>query len=438
MKGPRIPTIIAVLILMFAVAAGVFLVQNNQVFRIGASPDMAPQDVRITNTTSTSFSVSWVTDKTTVGSLKWGEAVNQVTNSQPSQDSSAKNIHSITLDNLSAGKTYYFVINSDGNDYDNSGIPWQTTTGAVIGSSNQTKIISGTVMTATGQPATEAIVYLSGSGISPLSTTTTSNGTFVISLGQARNTDLTEFIDFTASQNLQLYVQGGPSGIASANLTSALESVPTMILGQNYDFTSQSSSSSTDAPSVNLNLPEDTTPSSKFDVSNASSSPTPKTTVTLNSIDQNETINTTKPEILGEGPSGTKITITIHSETVTGTATVGSNGTWKWDPPSDLPPGEHTITITWKDAQGILQTLTRTFVVSAAEGPAFVATPSATPKLTPTATPKASASATPRVSIPSTESGIPKTGTGEPTVILAILGISFITTSIYVTIKYAG
>jgi len=422
---------------MFAVAAGVFLVQNNQVFRIGASPDMAPQDVRITNVTDSAFAVSWTTDKQTVGSLKYGEAVNQLTNTQPSTETTGQNVHLITIDNLSPEKTYYFTINSDGTDYDNSGIPWQTNTGTGLGTSTQTKLISGTVMTATGQPAPGAVVYITGSGIAPLSAKTTSTGSWVIQLGQARTTDLAGFIDFTAAQTLQIYVQGGASGIASAQAISALSTVPTIVLGQNYDFTNQQTGDGSDVPSVNLNLPAESTPSSKFNVPDASSTPTPKKDVTLESIDPDETISTTQPEILGEGPAGTKITITIESDPVTGTATVAPDGTWNWTPPTSLPPGEHKITVSWRDAKGILQTLTRSFVVQAAEGPAFVATPSATPR-TQSPTPRASASATPRVSIPSTESGIPKSGTAEPTIILAILGISFITTGIYVTMKYAG
>lgn len=440
MKGPKIPTIFAVIILIFAVAAGVYLVQNNQVFRIGASPDMAPQDVRISNISDTSFSVSWTTDKTTVGSLKYGTAVNQVVTSQPSDETSGQNVHLVTINNLSPGKTYYFSINSDGTDYDNSGIPWQANTGPNIGTGSQAKIISGTVMTATGQPATNAVVYVTGSGISPLSAKTTSNGSWVVQLGQARNTDLTEFITFTTNQPLQIYAQGGPSGISSAQATSALTTVPTLVLGQNYDFSTQQNDGS-DVPSVNLNLPSETTPSSGFNVPTGSGTPVPKKEVTLESIDHNEVITTTKPEVLGEGPAGTKVTITIESDPITGTTTVAADGTWNWTPPKSLPPGEHKITVTWKDAKGILQTLTRSFVVQAAEGPAFVATPSATPRTaTPSSSPRASASpsATPRITIPSTESGIPNTGTGDPAIILAILGISFITTAIYVTIKYAG
>ncbi len=443
MKSPKIPTIFAVIILIFAVAAGVYLVQNNQVFRIGASPDMAPQDVRISNISDTSFSVSWTTDKTTVGSLKYGTAVNQVVTSQPSDETSGQNVHLVTVNNLSPGKTYYFSINSDGNDYDNSGIPWQTNTGPNIGPGSQTKILSGTVMTATGQPATNAVVYVTGSGISPLSAKTTSNGSWVVQLGQARNTDLTEFITFSTSQPLQIYAQGGSSGISSAQATAALTTVPTMVLGQNYDFTNQQNGDGSDIPSVNLNLPSETTPSSGFNLPASSGSPSPKKDVTLESIDPNEVITTTKPEVLGEGPAGTKVTITIESDPITGTTTVAADGTWNWTPPKNLPPGEHKITVSWKDAKGVLQTLTRSFVVQAAEGPAFVATPSATPRLataTPSSSPRASASpsATPRITIPSTESGVPRTGTGDPAIILAILGISFITTGVYVTIKYAG
>lgn len=440
MKGFRIPTIIAVILLMLAVGAGVFLVQNQQLFRIGASPDIAPQDVRISNISDTSLSVSWTTDKATAGSLKWGETAGQINKVQPGDETAGQNVHLVTLSGLSPEKNYYFKISSDGTDYDNSGIPWQTATGAALEPSANSKVISGTVMTATGEPAAGALVYLTGTGIATLSTKTTSSGSFLIPLGSLRNSGLTAYADLSSNPVLQLYVQAGPSGISSAQFLPTLTSLPTMVLGKTYDLRNQSDQAGSEVGGVNLNIPEQSAPVSKFDINNATASPAPSKTVTLKSIDNGETLTTTKPELIGEGPVGVKITITIRSTApITGTATVSSNGTWKWDPPANLAPGEHTVTISWKDAAGALQTLTRTFVVSAAEGPAFVATPSASPSSLitfPSSSPSAKPS--PRVTIPSTESGIPKTGTGGPTIILAGLGLFFITTSVYVTIKYAN
>ena len=421
----KIPTIIAVVILMAAVGVGVLLVQNQQIFRIGASPDIAPQDVRISNANDSSVTISWATDKATAGSIKWGETVNQIDKIQPGEDSSAQNTHLVSLNSLAPQKTYYFKIASDGVDYDNSGIPWQAATGEILGSSPNSKIISGTVMTATGEPASGALVYLTGTGIATLSAKTTSNGSFVIPMGNLRNSDLTDWADLSTNPLLQLYVQAGPSGVSNAQFLSTLTTIPTMLLGKTYDLRDQSDQSGSEIGDINLNIPTEATPASKFNVSSSSASPAPKKIVTLESIDEKEIILTTKPELIGEGPAGTIITITIQStEPITGTTTVSLDGTWVWNPPKNLAPGNHIITISWKDASGALRKLTRNFVVSAAEGPAFEATPSASPliKLPASATP----SATPRVLIPATTSGIPISGVGAPTMVGILTGILLI------------
>lgn len=424
----KIPTILAVLILMFAVAAGVFLVQNNQVFRIGASPEAAPQDVRVTNTGSSSVSISWTTDKATVGTIVWGDRVNQVDKKLPSTETEGQNVHLINLTDLTPETTYYFKVVSDGTEYDNSGIPWQTTTGPTLATpTQQTQIMSGKVLTATGEPASRALVYITGSGMSPLATQTTATGSWVIQVSEARTSDLNSFFNLTTNPVVQIFVQAGPSGVASATAKTNLDPVPDMILGKTYDFTTQTNPEDSNVPDVDLNIPEETTPSSKFNISESTASPTPVKTVTISNVKEDEVITTTEPEFFGQGPAGTTITISVHSEVpVTGTTKVSSTGTWSWTPPEGLAPGEHTITITWKDAQGVLQSLTRTFVVQAAEGPAFVATPSASPKTSATPKATATASATPRVTIPSTESGIPKTGTGTPTMIGIVMGIVLI------------
>jgi len=92
-------------------------------------------------------------------------------------------------------------------------------------------------------------------------------------------------------------------------------------------------------------------------------------TVTLESLDEDEIITSTEPEFFGEGPPGTTITITIESDPITDQTTISSLGGWNWSPPEGLSEGAHKITITWRDASGILRTLTRTFIVQASEGP---------------------------------------------------------------------
>jgi len=403
----KIPTIIAILILIIAVAAGVFFVQNQQIFRIGASPDAAPQDVRITNIKDTGFTVTWTTDKKTAGSVLVGESATNITTPVTALDTTAVNTHFVSATTLKPGITYFFKIVSDGTNYDNSGIPWQTQTLAGPTTSTSSFLVSGNVLTSASQPASDAIVYITGPAISPVSTKTTTSGSFVLTVENA-----------TPTQVLQLFVQGGPLGISSAQfLASSANPLPAIVLGQTYNFQTQSQDQDSSVPNANINLPTESTPSSGFNVPSGTASGTPKTTITLESVDEKETIKTTKPEFFGEGPAGTTITIVVHSEeNISSTAKVDSKGQWSWTPPAGLSPGQHTITLSWKDASGILRTLTRSFVVSASEGPAFEATPSA----------NASPSASPRISLPSTSSGVPVSGIAAPTLIGIFAGIILI------------
>ena len=156
--------------------------------------------------------------------------------------------------------------------------------------------------------------------------------------------------------------------------------------------------------------------------------------MTITSLEAEETINTQQPEIIGRGPIGKELQITIESsQAYTDTITVDENGDWDWTPPEDLEPGDHTITITYQDDEGLLQTLSQTFTVLAAGSsqlPSFSATPSGeaspsstpTPTLSPSPTPTLSA----RTALPSTEGGVPTSGYLTPTFLVFIMGLVLI------------
>lgn len=425
-KIKKVPTIIAIIVLVVGTAIGVVLVQSRQIFRLGASPDIAPQDIRVSNITEGSFTLSWTTDKETVGAVLWGE--NQSTSQvalPPTTDPST--IHWVTVENLTAGKTYYYKIKSDNQEFDNSGIAWNQKTATEQAGGSQ--VLSGSVVTASGQPASNVVVYISAGGIDPVSALTSSAGNWVIPV-PGNNLSQT-------SPLLEILVQAGANGSASARIfPGAANPTPTITLGQTHDFRNQPVNQDTTLPQASLELPENTeaTPSSGFEVGNIATKSSE--TVTLESVDEGETITTDAPEFFGEGPSGTKITITVESTPQTDTVTVASTGNWNWSPPDNLEPGSHKITISWRDASGILRTLTRTFIVQASEGPSFETTPSAgtaSPTPTPTATPKATATptSTPKATAtpsatPATSSAVPVSGVSTPTIGLLLTGTVFI------------
>lgn len=435
----KIPTIIGLFILVFGIAAGILLIQQQQIFHLGATATNQPKDVRITNISHDSFTISWTTDEKVAGSIYWGEETSSFDKTEADEITNLNYTHSVTVRGLTPSQTYYLKIGSEENQYDNNGTPWQVTTGPSLGvnADGATNTVSGTVLTSIGTPAANALVYVSIGGVSPLSTVASENGSWVISLANARTTDLTSYYQIKESQDLlEISVQAGADGIASAQIyPQAAKPVPPIILGQVHDFKALPVSKTDTVPSANLEAPAESTKSSRFAVDETAATPSAQN-VTLESIKEGETVTSTKPEFFGEAPAGTKVTITVESDNPQGAVvSVPKNGDWSWSPPQGLSPGTHKVTLSWKNANGIMQTITKTFIVQAAEGPAFVSTPSATATARSSATPKvgstpktSSASGTPRAT--STSAAIPVSGTLTPTILMAIMGMGLITFAI--------
>lgn len=433
MRTKKIPTIIGVIILVLSVAAGVLMVQFRQVFRLGASGDTTPKNVRVSNITDSSFSVSWTTDANTSGFVNYGENQNSISQIVEDQNSTTSFTHSVNLTNLKPQAQYFFKINSGGNSYDNSGTAWQIKTGPILPSPSGSNLISGSILTASGSPSKNALVYVSIGGYL-LSTITSQNGSWVIQLAQARAVDLSSFLQIdSAATLLEISVDAGPDGIASAQIYPvSAKPAPPITLGQTLDFKNLSSAGQGEIPQASIDIANQpaSSPVSGFNLPKGQSASPSAKTVTLESLKEGETITSQKPEFFGNGPSNTAITIQVESDPINSSLKIPANGSWNWSPPSNLAAGVHKITITWKDAQGITRSLTRNFVVQAAEGPAFVSTPSASPRQT--QTPTSSPTSTPKVSpttsatssaTPTSAPKIPESGNLTPSILFSILGI---------------
>lgn len=435
-KNLKLPTILGVIILVFGVVAGVFLINSRQVFKIGANVDAVPKNVRITNITDSSFTVSWTTDIESKGFVKWGKSELSLSKVALEEEQNKSFIHSANIIGADLNSTTYFKINSDSKDYDNQGVAWQAKTLASKQVQEGGLIASGTILKSDGSSPAKAIVYLTIDGV-VVSATTSNEGNFVIPLS-------TYFKAISDTTAIEVSVQGGLNGTSQAVIyPKSVKFIPAMILGRSYDFRTAVENNSNQLPESSLNAPESVEVSSRFEVSRSESKDEGTTgTVVIESIDEGEIITTVDPEFFGTGPTNTAIEILVESELQTDTLTTNSKGKWSWNPPNDLEPGEHKLTVKWRDTNGILRTLTRTFVVSAAEGPAFESTPSATPtqNATPTAqatksaTPTASQSATPMASkTPSaTLAPTPETGSLTPTIGLFMIGVGILLSSLFI------
>lgn len=435
-KKVTIPTILGMIVLLVGVFAGVYFLKSTQIFKIGASADATPKDIRVTNITDSSITISWTTDKETFGFITWGDSQGNTNKILKDGEKSQKTYnHFLSLTGLQPNTTYYYKINSDGTNFDNGGIPWQFTTGSSLNPSKNSTLLSGNIISATGEPEIGALVYANIDGYT-LSTQTSETGNFVFQLGNARTLDLKNYAQIGMDSTLvQISVVAPPDGVASAQIfPQSGNPIPTIIIGQVYDFRSSPANNSGKNPNTNLSLPENATQESKFDVDIPSSTPKP-TTVILESLNEGEVITSQKPQFFGKGPSGESIKITVHSdEEILATVEIPSSGSWSYSVPENLSPGDHSVTISWIDASGITRFLTRNFVVKAGEAPAFTAsesgattTPTPNINATGTATPKASVKPSPTAT--ATAMPVPVTGNLTPTLILSIMGLVVISFS---------
>ncbi len=434
----KIPTIIGVFLLVIGLAAGVYLIQSRQVFKLGATGEASPKDVRIANINGSSFSVSWTTQVESEGFIAWGKSESSLNQTTSDEVENNKYVHHVTIQNLELSTTYYFNINSNGDSYNNNGTKWKITTGPQLTSPPIISPISGSVLLEDGSPAGNTLVYIMIGGASLLSTTTSQSGNWVLPLSSLRTTDLTSFMQINeGSTIIEIFVQANSQDSSTAKIyPEGARPTPVIIIGETHDFRNTETIKKDDITSAEVELPQEETKESKFDVSDENSESATIKAVTLESLEEGEVVTSTNPEFFGEGPAGAEVTITVESELITDDVTISSGGKWSWSPPSELEEGVHKLTLSWRDENGILRTITRNFIVQAAEGPAFESTPSATPTSSPTPSPTTSPSPTPSPTptltpkptiTPSatptpTDSGLPEAGSLTPTWVLSIMG----------------
>ncbi len=428
-KTFHFPTALGLLILIIAIVVGVTLVKTRTGLDTKADITVAPKQVRITNVTDTGATVSWLTEKAALGLVKYGidgkTFKNQVLDDrdQLSGGAEAFLIHHVTLKSLKPGTKYYFKIESGTKQYDNNGKPFEITTGQTLGTPPAADPIYGTVLTPSGATAEGVLVYINVANGGALSAITKANGSWALSLSTARSADLSSYLDYdTQATIVNILAQGGSQGTASVITTTSNDSpVPDVTLGQSHDFRAGIAPELPSMADNSTGMEEPETPSGftldpvATDSAEASSSGE----VTLDNPSFNgEVINATQPAIIGTGPEGTVLSITINSENeYTGSATITEDGSWEFIPPEGLEPGEHTVTVSYVDTEGVEQTISRNFVVAAAGE-------SETPAIT--ATPSGEATDSGRTEQPSTESGVPEPGTFEITLLMLLSGLGLL------------
>ena len=429
----RIPTLLGIFLITIGVGITTLLVKQGALFQSKASPSEQPQNVRITNITESAFTVSYTTNDKVIGSINYGKTTALGQSGLDDRDQqlgslTTFNLHNITVRNLSPATNYFFTITSGKDTYMNNSQAFEVTTGTTISSTptNQ-EPMSGKVILPDGSVPKESLIYVTADNSQVVSTLTKSDGTYILPLNAVRTADFSAYYDFTNNQNIKILVVGS-SLTSNAKLTiNQIHPVPTITLSSNYDFTLDQVPVATSS-GVIQSFPS-------FG-SNSSSSSSAKNSPEIITPEKNQSFVDQQPLFKGKAVPNQSVEVTIHSNPATETVTADANGNWSYRPSAPLPPGNHTITITTKNSDGILKTITQSFVVFAAgtqvsqsatpsatktptptptKKPTLTITPTNTPTPTPTITIIASVSETPTPTLSSTPTGTLISLTPTPT-----------------------
>lgn len=423
----RLPSFMGFLFLGLAIITIGWLSSNAVLFGTKAAADKTPKNVKISNITDTSFTVSFITDNEIEGTVNYGETnpPNQIAlDDRDKQAGTVTNhkIHHITINKLKAETKYFFIITSGDKTFFDNDNPYEITT--ITGTSNTSTdlLLKGKVALDDGTTPTEAVVYATLNPSQVLSTLANANGEY--------NFDLSSIKDITPDTVLNLFITDSTRESKASLLVSQANPVPLIILSKNYDF-------------LFGNEPLDDTTASESASITPAAFPITEDTVSskpqILSPEEDQGFKDQQPLFKGTAIPGEKVEIIIESEDpITTSVKASANGNWIYRPDTKLAPGNHTITIKTVDASGVIKTISQSFVVFAAGSefsepsvsptsptiaPTATAAPTVIPTATPTIEPTVKTAPTSIATATPTTPQVPIPVTGNTLLITTIIGI---------------
>lgn len=217
--------VIILILLIGGLLAGLYLLSQQTNLFPKAALLIVPQEVKISNISDNSFTVSWITpDKLTIGFVSYGtqELSGSAADDRDTSGPQPRNTHHITLKNLTPQTSHLFKISSAGQVFDNNGQPYQVTTAPTTQDTPPLpQPLFGKVKTADEKPPQEAVVYVEIGEGTLLSSYTRADGNWLITLNNARVKDLSTYLNPQEGDRLTVTVQAGVEGFVSKTTTLA-------------------------------------------------------------------------------------------------------------------------------------------------------------------------------------------------------------------------
>lgn len=377
----RIPTLLALLLLVGGIGVASYVANTSLQLTTQASPDEKPQNIRITNISDTTFTLTYTTTKSVLGTISYGTSKPTQTalDNRDEKTGTPKQYttHSITVTGLKPETNYVFSILSGGSIFQDADKPFITKTGPKINKKqDQESTITGTILGSDGDQPGNVLIYVTSKNAQVISVLSDTDGKYILKLSNLRSKNFDTYVSLDADTTMDLIALIN-TATSRASFLLQDPSVPTITLSQNYDFTLGRT----------IVLPEAASDAGSLTFPVMKVNPVESAIVSIETPKSDEQFSDQQPKFTGTGAPSESVEITIKSEEKKVTIQTDMNGNWIYRPDAPLEPGEHTITVKTKDGRGILREITRTFIVLA-EGSQFTE-PSVSPivSIPPTSSP---------------------------------------------------
>lgn len=421
----KIPTLLALFLLLSGLTAATFLTQNYQSLNSLASTPAVPEDIHVSNVTESSFSVSYITATDVVGSIEVSTNTQKfifLDDLDTDNTPRPRKTHMITAKKLTEQTAYTIKINGTENTCKQERfcpIISQITAPKLSTPLTLPPMHGSVLKDSKGAPAVSALIYAQVGKNALLASRVDSSGLWVIPLSNLHTNDLSSHALVNDDDLVQITVKLTSDAIATAvvDIKSIKQNypVPAITIGNTYNYVNLSSKKDLFARDLNqriLGVYSSVSPTITPSLSRPSN-------VFVSFPKQDfDTTPDTRPRIRGTGKPNTQILITVQSNPQIAKITIGKDGSWTFRPPKELIPGVHQLSITSYDDFGNVLTLKRSFVVlKSGEQVLGDSTPSAsiTPTDAPSATPTIEPTNTPLPTPLNTLTPAPPTPTNNPT-----------------------
>ncbi len=241
----RIPTLLALTLLISLIAFGAFLSFYNQKQQNNQKSILSPKYLTTANLSDTSISVTWQTSTPTISKLQINNQTLTDDRDDP-QKPTQRLTHFFTVTGLTPNTDYQFQIQNNDVSFSETAYQFKTlSTDLAEKSLNSpgTPPIRGTILNDKLEPADEAIIILNLKDASPKATFITTAGNFILPLTKLTNAQHTDSLTIPDKSPATLEIRKNEL-VSLVQLTIPVKdlSLPAITLGKNdniIDFLAQ-------------------------------------------------------------------------------------------------------------------------------------------------------------------------------------------------------